>query len=58
MFLYIVCFFSFQARRPGRMIKSKPYVDDEEPVEGTSTTVSESVVEGVNHSNDDSVCFS
>jgi hypothetical protein len=31
-------------------------VDDEEPVEAASSTVSDPVVEGVNHSNDDSVC--
>ena len=47
---------SLQPRRPSRVIKSKAYVDDEEPVEAAPSTVSDPVVEGVNHSNDDSVC--
>lgn len=46
------------AKRAGRVIKSKPFVDDDDSLEITSTTVSESAVEGNPNSTDDAVCFS
>lgn len=45
-------------KRAGRVIKSKPFVDDDESLDITSTTVSESVVEGNPNATDDVVCFS
>lgn len=49
--------FIIQPKRISR-IKSKQFVEDDEPVDSLSTSVSEPVVEGVNNSIDDSVCLS
>jgi hypothetical protein len=45
--------FAFQPRRPGRVVKSKTYVDEDDNPETAS--VSDLVVEGANKSTDDSV---